>query len=375
VCLRSTVSILQPAFPCTCSLTTDDRNASGGDGLVGSSERSAGGGTRCTRAAGTSPHRAPTHSGSTPKIQSQTFTRPPTGLVLSDERPSSPPARPAAARQFAAQAILTACSQAEDEENEDLFAEYQPRHYKEGQPHPDAVVETTSLSFAELPAISYKLHLPAAIYQPKTKTNPLGGALSRAQLETVSYGCQARSHPPAMRLRRTPPSRAPEISAAPVTIPANAAAAITPAMLALQKHETILDSGQRAGFFLGDGVGLGKGRQLAGIIYENWLRGRKRHLCAPHFGHRVALGRSLLTLRMHVCRPLLNISPLNTPTLPTRGPRRLATSVQMVSALGCTGGSQSPLTSASTQSVISRTLGRAACKLKTSPSCRTPRLL
>ena len=28
----------------------------------------------------------------------------------------------------------------------------------------------------------------------------------------------------------------------------------------------------------GDGVGLGKGRQLAGIVYDNWLRGRRRHL-------------------------------------------------------------------------------------------------
>ena len=27
-----------------------------------------------------------------------------------------------------------------------------------------------------------------------------------------------------------------------------------------------------------DGVGLGKGRQLAGIILDNWNQGRKRHL-------------------------------------------------------------------------------------------------
>jgi len=32
------------------------------------------------------------------------------------------------------------------------------------------------------------------------------------------------------------------------------------------------------GFFLGDGAGVGKGRQLAGIIYENWLNGRKKHI-------------------------------------------------------------------------------------------------
>ena len=30
--------------------------------------------------------------------------------------------------------------------------------------------------------------------------------------------------------------------------------------------------------FSGDGAGVGKGRTIAGIIYENWLRGRKRSL-------------------------------------------------------------------------------------------------
>lgn len=32
------------------------------------------------------------------------------------------------------------------------------------------------------------------------------------------------------------------------------------------------------GFFLGDSAGIGKGRQIGGIIYENWLRGRKKHI-------------------------------------------------------------------------------------------------
>ena len=109
---------------------------------------------------------------------------------------------------------------AEDEENEDLFADYEPRHYKQGQRHPDAIVETTSLSFAELPPISCSLHLPKEIYAAKSEANPLGGALSRAQLETVAYACQ--------------------------------------------RHEAFLPNGERAGFFLGDGVGLGKGRQVSG---------------------------------------------------------------------------------------------------------------
>jgi predicted RNA methylase len=32
----------------------------------------------------------------------------------------------------------------------------------------------------------------------------------------------------------------------------------------------------RCGFFLGDGTGVGKGRQVAGVILDNWLQGRKR---------------------------------------------------------------------------------------------------
>jgi len=31
-------------------------------------------------------------------------------------------------------------------------------------------------------------------------------------------------------------------------------------------------------FFAGDGAGVGKGRTIAGIIYENYLAGRKRAL-------------------------------------------------------------------------------------------------
>jgi hypothetical protein len=37
-------------------------------------------------------------------------------------------------------------------------------------------------------------------------------------------------------------------------------------------------SGARAGFFLGDGAGVGKGRQIAALIKEYWLT---RHKKAP----------------------------------------------------------------------------------------------
>ena len=122
-----------------------------------------------------------------------------------------------------------------DEENEELFSEYQPRHLVGGQPHPDPIVETTSLSFAELPKIKHTFSAPLKrIHEPTSAANPYGGSLSKAQLETVAY--------------------------------------------AAMRHELRLPNGNRAGFFLGDGVGLGKGRQLAGIVLDNWARGIKRHL-------------------------------------------------------------------------------------------------
>ena len=40
--------------------------------------------------------------------------------------------------------------------------------------------------------------------------------------------------------------------------------------------ETIVHGMTGAGFFIGDGAGVGKGRQIAGIILDNYVRGRRR---------------------------------------------------------------------------------------------------
>lgn len=43
-----------------------------------------------------------------------------------------------------------------------------------------------------------------------------------------------------------------------------------------QAHSQVLPSGERKGFFIGDGTGVGKGRQISGIILDNILQGRKK---------------------------------------------------------------------------------------------------
>ncbi|EFX63979.1 hypothetical protein DAPPUDRAFT_118646 [Daphnia pulex] len=43
---------------------------------------------------------------------------------------------------------------------------------------------------------------------------------------------------------------------------------------AFQQHETTLLNSSRAGFFIGDSTGVGKGRMNAGIIFENRKKGK-----------------------------------------------------------------------------------------------------
>ncbi|XP_005083383.2 protein strawberry notch homolog 2 isoform X1 [Mesocricetus auratus] len=117
----------------------------------------------------------------------------------------------------------------EEEEAEELghaetYADYVPSKSKIGKQHPDRVVETSTLSSVPPPDITYTLALPASD----------SGTLSALQLEAITYACQ--------------------------------------------QHEVLLPSGQRAGFLIGDGAGVGKGRTVAGIIVENHLRGRKKAL-------------------------------------------------------------------------------------------------
>uniref|UniRef100_A0A914W791 Uncharacterized protein n=1 Tax=Plectus sambesii TaxID=2011161 RepID=A0A914W791_9BILA len=108
----------------------------------------------------------------------------------------------------------------------DTYSEYQPAKLRSGLAHPDCVVETASLSSVQPPEIRYHCSIPEESIDT--------GAISALQLEAVIYGCQM--------------------------------------------HEARLPSGERTGYLIGDGAGVGKGRTVACIIFENYLLGRKRAL-------------------------------------------------------------------------------------------------
>uniref|UniRef100_A0A8C8J9J5 Protein strawberry notch homolog 1 n=1 Tax=Oncorhynchus tshawytscha TaxID=74940 RepID=A0A8C8J9J5_ONCTS len=121
--------------------------------------------------------------------------------------------------------------EAEEEEDEELghaetYAEYMPMKLRIGLRHPDPVVETSSLSSVNPPNVWYRMSIPEETIDR--------GWLSALQLEAITY--------------------------------------------AAQQHETFLPNGDRASYLIGDGAGVGKGRTIAGIIYENYLLGRKRSL-------------------------------------------------------------------------------------------------
>lgn len=114
----------------------------------------------------------------------------------------------------------------EGELTESIFEQYQPQRLKiaGAKPHPGALVQSSAMASVLPPAATYTPNLPKEVIEK--------GMLSLAQLEVVVYAGQA--------------------------------------------HAQMLPNGERRGFLIGDGTGVGKGREISGVIIDNFRQGRTK---------------------------------------------------------------------------------------------------
>lgn len=110
--------------------------------------------------------------------------------------------------------------------SDSLYEDYQPERIKiEGaKPHPAKLVQSAAMAAVPLPKPAYTPNIPEKAIK--------NGNISLAQIEAAIYAGQA--------------------------------------------FNTFSDDGRRNGFFIGDGTGVGKGREIATVFWDHWNKGLKK---------------------------------------------------------------------------------------------------
>jgi len=112
--------------------------------------------------------------------------------------------------------------------------------------HPSAMVEAAAMASVRPPKPTYRPLLPPHLLAD--------GVLSDAQIETIIYAGEAHD----------------------AMLPGSWVLGESPHEVTLAREDNPAAVSFRRGFFLGDGTGIGKGRQGAGVIADNMAQGRLR---------------------------------------------------------------------------------------------------